>query len=373
MITRISHQGDEIVGGMWGQPVGFRWSKNRGYEFFLTQLGPTISGNGQKVGATQYFDLPGKSRAGFWDGGRDPATMDDDTWTLLPTLPGSTGCDQSLTSIWGLSRDGSVAVGHDRRDCRGTFAVKWDVRGGITPLPLSDPTSIGSRANTISDDGRVIAGHEVLSDGWWGGVVWAGGSPQLIRQRADWWGMFDVFPVGDANGTNADGSVVVGENAIGPADAGYPPSAWRWTRSGGLEVLGHIPCPAWSWFCFGGSAYSQAVSDDGSVVVGWGGDYFEREATIWTRGLGLMTLEDFLRTQRAVSIEGWSLMTAMDVSGDGRVIAGWGGYGGNYYGWTVNVDKVEVCHASGRTIEVAFPQAMETHLAHGDTLGRCAE
>ena len=371
VITKISQQGDELVGGLWGEPVGFRWSKNRGYEFFPTQVSPTISGNGREVGATQFFGVDEKSIAGYWNGGRDASTIADDVWHPLGRLPDSEGCDLSLTSIWGLSRDGSVAVGHDWKNCRDIFAVKWD-RKGIEQLPIADPTSIGSRANTVSGDGAVIAGHETMSDGWWAGVIWRQGKAELIKQKADWWGMFDVFPVGDANGINHDGSVIVGENAVGPADAGYPPSAWRWTRSQGLEVLGYIPCPDWSWFCFGGSAYSQAVSDDGAVVVGWGGDYFDREATIWTRQLGLMTLEDFLAKQDVVSIDGWSLMTAMDVSGDGRVIAGWGGYASNYYGWTLKIDKVKVCH-NHTTIDVAFPSSMDVHLGHGDTFGSCAK
>jgi len=370
MLTSLSQRGDEMVGGAMGQPIGFRWDKHRGYEFYLTQLSPVISGNGQTVGATEYVGWPERSWAGFWDGGSDPMTLDDDVWTRLEPVPGSQGCDASLTSIWDLSRDGSVAVGLNWYDCRDQVGFRWDAENGMVALPKVLESSRGSRANVVSNDGRVVAGHEVMTDGWWAGAVWHDGQPELIYQEADWWGIYDVFPVGDAYGINADGSVIVGENAIGPADEGYPNSAWRWTEDEGLEVLGYIPCPPWSWFCWGGSASSTAVSDDGSVVVGWGGDYGDREATIWTRGLGLMTLEEFLQIQGVVSIDGWGLSTAMDVTGNGRIIGGWGFYGGNVYSWTVNIDKVEVCHNS-RTIEVAFPSAMETHLAHGDTFGGC--
>jgi hypothetical protein len=371
-ISQISQQGDEVVGGIWGGYGGFKWSKNRGYEFFPTQLAPTISGNGQKVGATEYPGWPELSWAGFWDGGSDPTTMDDDSWMRLDPLPGSQGCDASLTSIWDISRDGNVAVGHNWYDCTNIFAYRWDPQNGMVELPLAVENSRGSRANAVSGDGSVIAGHETMADGVWSGVVWRDGVAELIEQEADWWGMFDVYPVGDAWGINADGSVIVGEFAVGPAEDGYPPSAWMWTEDEGLEVLGYIPCPPWSWFCWGGSASAVAASDDGSVVVGWGGDYFDREAAIWTRGLGLMTLEEFLQIQGVVSIDGWALSAALDVSGTGRIIGGWGAAGGNVYGWTVNIDKVEVCH-KGKTIEVAFPSAMETHLAHGDTFGACAE
>lgn len=372
IITDISQQGDEIVGGMWGGYVGFKWTKNRGYEFFPTQMSPVISGNGQKVGATEYPGWPELSWAAYWDGGSDPTTMDDDSWMRLETLPGSQGCDASLTSIWDISRDGNVAVGHNWFNCTDVQAFRWDPRTGTVQLPKALASSRNTRANAVSGDGRVVAGHEESDIGWWAGVVWRDGVPEIIEQEADWWGMFDVFPVGDAWDINQDGSVIVGENAIGSAEDGYPPSAWMWTEDRGLEVLGFIPCPPWSWFCWSGSGSANAVSDDGRVVVGWGGDYEAREATIWTRGLGLMTLEDFLQAQNVVAIEGWDLMTALALSGDGRIVGGWGGAGGRYYGWTVNIDKVEICH-KGRTIKVAFPSSSETHLAHGDTFGACAQ
>lgn len=371
-VTSISQQGDELVGGIWGANGGFKWTKKRGYEFFPTQAAPAISGNGQKVGATEYPGWPELSWAGFWDGGSDPTTMDDDSWMRLEPLPGSQGCDASLTSIWDLSRDGKVAVGLNWYDCVHQVGFSWDAQHGMVELPTALSDSKGGRANAVSDDGLVVAGHETRFDGTWAGVVWRDGQAELIYQDADWWGMFDRYPVGDAWGINSDGSVIVGEYAVGSAEEGYPPSAWMWTEDHGLEVLGYIPCPEWSWFCWGGSAYATAVSDDGSVVVGWGGDYFDREAAIWTRGLGLMTLEEFLQAQGVISIDGWALSAALDVSGDGRIVGGWGAYGGNVYGWTINIDKVNVCH-NRKTIEVAFPSAMETHLAHGDTFGSCAE
>jgi len=354
IVTDLSQQGDEMVGGVMGAPIGFRYSKTRGYEYFLSQLAPVISGNGQKVGATQYFGYPELSWAGYWDGGADPSTLDDDRWQLLEPMPGSLGCDLSLTSIWDLSRDGSVAVGHNWFNCTDVQAFRWDAATGMVQLPKAWETSRNTRANTVSNDGRVVAGHEEIENGWWSAVIWRDGVPQILEQEADWWGFYDRFPVGDVWDLNRDGSVAVGENAIGSAEDGYPNSAWRWSADRGLEVLGYIPCPPWSWFCFGGSASSTAVSDDGSVVVGWGGDFSEREATIWTRGLGLRTLEEFLQAQGVVSIDGWALATATDVSGTGNRIGGWGVYGGNVYGWMVEIDKVNLCH-NNRTVEVAFP------------------
>ena len=65
------------------------------------------------------------------------------------------------------------------------------------------------------------------------------------------------------------------------------------------------------------------------------------------------------------------------ISADGTRIAGNGGSPRGSFGWHVDVKKVKVCHAppgnQGRrwTIEVSFPEGLDEHLAHGDTLGSC--
>ena len=63
-----------------------------------------------------------------------------------------------------------------------------------------------------------------------------------------------------------------------------------------------------------------------------------------------------------------------DISQQGDEIVGgvWGGAGGNYYGWTTDIDKVEICH-NHRIIKVAFRHSMEDHPTRGDPFGACVD
>ena len=69
-------------------------------------------------------------------------------------------------------------------------------------------------------------------------------------------------------------------------------------------------------------AYAFAVSDDGNVVVGASGDD-AREAFVWTRTTGIFRLEDYL-VALGVELDDWRLDTALAISSDGTIIAGWG-------------------------------------------------
>ena len=41
------------------------------------------------------------------------------------------------------------------------------------------------------------------------------------------------------------------------------------------------------------------------------------------------------------------------------------------FGFYFDIKTVKVCHAGSRTVDVAFPDGLDKHLAHGDTLGAC--
>jgi len=106
-------------------------------------------------------------------------------------------------------------------------------------------------------------------------------------------------------GVSADGSVVVGESI---SDSRR--EAFRWTASGGMQGLGHLP---------GGDFESRALgaSQDGSVVVGEGRSVSGWEAFRWTASSGMQSLgvpEGYINSQ------------ALSVSGEGSVVIGncWG-------------------------------------------------
>ena len=76
----------------------------------------------------------------------------------------------------------------------------------------------------------------------------------------------------------------------------------------------------------GGDFYSQAdaVSADGSVVVGQGHSASGYEAFRWTSGGGMVNLRDFLVNHGVSNLTGWTLGGATGVSADGRMIVGYG-------------------------------------------------
>ena len=65
------------------------------------------------------------------------------------------------------------------------------------------------------------------------------------------------------------------------------------------------------------------------------------------------------------------------LSADGLTWTGWGASIAGNVSWLLKTPKAVVCHAPGndpnkaRTIDVSFPDGLNDHLAHGDTVGLC--
>ena len=111
-----------------------------------------------------------------------------------------------------------------------------------------------------------------------------------------------------------DGSVIVGESQS--AD-GTVREAFLWTQGIGMVGLGDL---------VGGNFESraQAVSADGSVVVGVG--YVENtgnEAFRWTEAYGMQSISQLL-IDGGIDLTGWLLSEVTHISDDGTVIVGWG-------------------------------------------------
>jgi len=197
----------------------------------------------------------------------------------------------------GVSGDGSVVVG-------GPNAFRWTSQEGAVPLGFL-PSGDYSEADGVSADGSVVVG---VSNG-------VGGTYQAFRWTLGG-GMVGLpLPDGaegsEALGVTADGSTVVGSGFF-PACLGcavYPEAA-RWGSAGNITLLGHLPGA--------NVTYANAVSNDGSVVVGNAELSFQDEhgfpqhipvsGFVWTEEGGLIGLPD--------------TETATDVSGDGTKVVG---------------------------------------------------
>jgi hypothetical protein len=82
-----------------------------------------------------------------------------------------------------------------------------------------------------------------------------------------------------------------------------------------------------------GNYYANGISDDGSIVVGIAVQGVSGTAIIWTPGTGAMRLQDFLASH-GISVSALTTTNCTDVSYDGRMVCGWGGFNGS---WVVDL------------------------------------
>jgi probable HAF family extracellular repeat protein len=111
-----------------------------------------------------------------------------------------------------------------------------------------------------------------------------------------------------ANAVSDDGSTVVGYSSSASSSASGLYEAFRWTRDGGMVGLGDLPG-------FNVSSVAFGVSGDGSVVVGGGNEEGgSAEGFRWTSAGGMVGLGDLPG--------GTFVSRAFSVSSDGSVVVG---------------------------------------------------
>jgi hypothetical protein len=135
------------------------------------------------------------------------------------------------------------------------------------------------------------------------------------------------MPSGRWKASKTNGSALVGRGY--PT---FPTHAYRFTASDGhVEDLGALKRDQSGIGIGGGpadsvedTAVALAVSDDANVVVGTSGYQPPTDAFIWTPASKIVKLSDYLTSKGITSFEGWTLITATDISPDGKIIAGTG-------------------------------------------------
>jgi probable HAF family extracellular repeat protein len=136
-------------------------------------------------------------------------------------------------------------------------AFRWTAAGGMVDLgSLGGTLAYESQANGVSADGNVIVGYSDT----------AGDSVHAFRWTATG-GMTDIGTLGGrsyAKAVSADGNVVVGRSETSPASF----SAFRWTEAGGMQSVA-----AWlnaAGVSTAGTNLEDATGTnaDGSIVVG---------------------------------------------------------------------------------------------------------
>ncbi len=224
----------------------------------------------------------------------DASVYVDDIRVYRESTTGNTGFqglgdlagNVSLSRADAVSADGSDVVGMSSSS-NGSEAFHWSSAAGIVGLGDLAPGRFASAALGISANDSVVVGHSIIDDEWgyqafrWSaqeGMAGLGFLAPEIKYSAAW----------DAS---ADGSVIVGES-----ESNTGREAFRWTASSGMQGLG---------FPTGNShSVARAVSDDGSVVVG----YSLYDAFYWTLASGITQIG--------------SGCQAFDITPDGSMIVG---------------------------------------------------
>ncbi|MDM7999700.1 MAG: PEP-CTERM sorting domain-containing protein [Dehalococcoidia bacterium] len=278
-----------------------------GWKFYSNALGVSAHGEvivGRSLGPTG-------DEACYWTPQGQPVVLDH--------LPG-----QAEGSAYGVSTDGTTIVGTS-----GPYAFRWTQSEGTVALPdlvSVDPKTV---ALSASADGSVIVGHSRAYDPVTGYYT------QAFRWTDEWCG--GMVGLGDlpggyvgsgAESISDDGRVIVGSSIS--ANGG---EAFRWTMSEGMVGLGDLPGGS-----FGSQAFD--VSADGAVIVGRGTTSNGNEAFVWDAVHGMRNLQDVLVGEYGLDVTGWALYNAMSVSADGMTIVGIGRNPQGYEeGWVAHVPE----------------------------------
>ena len=312
-VTSMSADGS-VVAGVWGsEGPAWRWTS----ETSVVDIGSIsqivgVSRDGRTiVGTAKAAD--GLGYAATWQSGKQ--------WVTLPPPVDWRELDGKVTVGYEVSRDGSVIVGLAYIKPSRTEAFRYHATTGT--VALGTLTGGRSRGSVVSGDGRVVAGWDDLTGtgngrGFWFGSVWWEGMQRLLHPYNG---------IGQVEGANDVGSILVGK--------GHPLAwthAYRYTSwNGNVEDLGALKRDQGGTGIGGGPAedledtsVALAVSDDGNVVVGTSGYQPPTEAFVWTPETKIIKLHDYLTSNGITGHERWTLLTAVSVSPDGKIIAGTG-------------------------------------------------
>ncbi|MDX2149082.1 MAG: GC-type dockerin domain-anchored protein [Planctomycetota bacterium] len=217
---------------------------------------------------------------------------------------GSTA-DNTRSGAFDISGDGSRIIGFSRSPRAGAGFEAFLFQASMLGLGDLAGGPFSSVARGVSADGAIIVGESSDATG---------------NRATRWTQATGLVALPDLSGgavgataqaVSADGAVVVGRS-IG-ADGAFA-VAWR---QGQVENLGALGTPA-------NDSQAFSVSGDGSIIVGTSLTSAGDEAFIWTRSAGMRNLKAVLTSVYGLSLTGWSLLAARDISTDGVVIVGEG-------------------------------------------------
>jgi len=316
----VSGDGTVVVGQ--NNSGGFSWTSGGGLQVLGSVAANAASLDGSVIG--------GLVNNG---GSEEAARLSGGIWTPLGGL-GPTGCDAFVSSTYGISADGSIVVGLGWDGCS-AGAFRWTESDGMVALPQDGPNS--ARANSISGDGMFVGGWDEGAGGQRRAALWDSNFQETLVLAGQ---PGNAAGAGEVWGINNDGSIFVGWGTSSMASTNGP---FVWRDGDGITYLGNIPGTA--PFVSG----ANDLSDDGSVIVGFQregiGPFAIFDATIWTEATGTVRLSDYLTALGVTIPAGFQLASTSGISDDGSVLVGWGysGFVLNQQAWVATLPAARTC------------------------------
>lgn len=308
-----------MVAGSYYGAVGpaLVWSPSSGDQRIGGMSSAAISRDGKTI-AGDVLDDRRIENAALW-------RAEQARWETLPPIrPNAQPCDALLTGAYDMTADGKVVVGLGWDGCGYARAFRWDASTGM--VDLGTPNGGSTRANGVSDDGRVVVGWTTDVTGVRVGAKWVNGRYEAIPPRS-------VF-IGEAHATNHDGSIIVGDNCD-PALIIQSSPAWRWTAERGVECM-PVQHPNWLPRNIPFRPFMGSLSDDGRVIGGFYSFGLDSEALLWLDGRSYF-LKDYLAANGLPNVFDRWINTGFitGVSPDGRTLTGYGAGPTGFTGYIV--------------------------------------
>jgi hypothetical protein len=210
----------------------------------------------------------------------------------LPTL------DYSFQA-WATSANGTMTVG-EGSDGGNDFAFTWTMAQG-TAFSFAPGSFFENFAYGVSDDGTIGVGRGDSAP------IWFTTSAATVLSGTN----------GVARAISGNGLVIAGFLNVAPIGG----ARWSGASYATRQFLSGLPAAPTS-------VTPNAVNYDGSVIVGASGV----EAALWTTTGSAQRIADILVTA-GVSLTGWTLEAASDVSANGKVVIGSGKLNGVTKSW----------------------------------------
>lgn len=298
--TSVSNDGNVVV--LFALDNNFYWTKDKGVKP-LGEIVPgtynggisTVTADGKMISTNVMDPKTGVNQIATYN-------LDKDEWNYLGGLGKET--DNDTSSVWGMNGDGSIIVGLAASSTGYGHAVRWTKETGIVDLG-SSTVNAASRANAISEDGKMIAGWQDDNKGARWGAYWKDGVQHLIKDKFG-------DPVFEISAVSGDGKWLLGSQFE---------YAMKWSEETGVQL---IEDPNADPFYVGAAT---ATNHDGSMIVGFYRTYpgaaMMGDGFIWTEETGKISLDEYVKSLGYDNL-GITFSLPYAISKDGSKIVGVG-------------------------------------------------